>query len=108
MSFLYYRRFNTRRDDSSIALVTPPSCLSLYFALVVAHELSRSACDGKLPCLLDLGLERDPVAVPPHLSDESLAWDDRARKAYLYVLEGAEPDSVLDTVVKGHFMGLIG
>lgn len=55
------------------------------------HQLGGSAANGELPCLLDLGLEDNLVAIPPHLSDERLARHDSACEADLDVLESTEP-----------------
>lgn len=63
----------------------------LHFFFHSLNELSGSTGNGKLARLLDLGLEDDLVALPPHLGDDGLARDDGASEANLDVLKCAEP-----------------
>ncbi len=56
----------------------------------MSQQLRARTSDGKLACLFDLGLEKDFVALLPHLCDESLAWQDGASESDLDVLDHAE------------------
>jgi hypothetical protein len=65
-----------------------PHYYPLHLQLATStHQLSTRTRDGKLACLLDLGLEGNRVARLPHLSDEGLAGQNDAGEADLDVLE---------------------
>ena len=55
------------------------------------EQLRRSAANGRLARLLDLGLEDDLLALLPHLRHKRLAGVNGAGEADLDVLDGAEP-----------------
>ena len=55
----------------------------------LSHKFRRSTCNRQLACLLHLRLEDDLVALLPHLCDQCLAWQHRARKSYLDVSKRA-------------------
>lgn len=69
------------------------SSLVSELALITASKFRRRATNRQLARLLDLGLEGDLVAIPPHLGHERLAGEDGAGETNLDVL--VRPKSVM-------------